>query len=61
MITEKQKVLLEVAYDLINKVFAELCKTTKRGYEDDLLYELVDIMKKIIKCTAQKKEGADNG
>lgn len=61
MITEKQKVLLEVAYDQINKVFTELCKTTKRGEGDDFLYELMDIMRKIIKCTEQKKEGANNG
>lgn len=59
MITEKQRVLLEVAYDLVNKVFTEQCRTSKRGDEDDLLYALLDIMKKIIKCTEQKKEGAE--
>lgn len=59
MITEKQKVLLEVAYDLVNKVFTELCRTSRRGYDDDLLYELLDVMKKIIKVTNQTKEGAE--
>lgn len=57
MLTEKQKLLLEVAYDLVNRVSTELCKSIKRGETDDLLYDLMDIMRKILVCTKQEKEG----
>lgn len=57
MLTEKQKLLLEVAYDLVNRAFTELCRSIKRGEADDLLYDLMDIMRKILACTRQEKEG----
>lgn len=57
MLTEKQKLLLEVAYDLVNRVSTELCRSIKSGETDDLLYDLMDIMRKILVCTKQEKEG----
>lgn len=57
MSKEKQRLMLEVAYDLISKVHSELCVTVPRG--DDIVDDSLDILRKILLLDKKLKRGAE--
>lgn len=40
---------IEVAYEQLGKVHTELCKTGTRGEDDELIYDIQDILNAILK------------
>lgn len=45
MITDRDKILLDVAYDLISEVHTNICNSTTINNKGELSKELFDIMK----------------
>lgn len=57
MSKEKQRLMLEVAYDLISKVHTEICRTAPRG--DPIMDDSLDILRKILVLREDLKGGAE--
>ena len=57
MSKEKQRLMLEVAYDLISKVHSELCRTMPRG--DTITDDSLEILRRIILLDKKLKGGAE--
>lgn len=57
MSKEKQRLMLEVAYDLISKVHSEICLTTTR--DDDTSEYTLEILRKIVMLDEKLKGGAE--
>lgn len=55
MTKEKQRLMLEVAYDLISKVHTEICRSDKR--EVNLADDTLEILRRIIKLDNKLKDG----
>lgn len=47
MITDKDKILLEVAYDLISKVHTNICNSTTINNKEELSEEAFDILRRV--------------
>lgn len=57
MSKDKQRLMLEVAYDLISKVHSELCRTMPRG--DTITDDSLEILRRIILLDKKLKGGAE--
>lgn len=55
MSKEKQRVMLEVAYDLVSKVHSEICRTAPRG--DPIMDDSLEILRKILVLREDLKGG----
>lgn len=55
MSTEKQRLMLEVAYDLISRVHSEICRTAPRG--DTIMEDSLEILRKILLLDRKLKGG----
>jgi hypothetical protein len=53
--TEKQRLILEVAYDLISRVHSEICRTAPRG--DTIMDDSLEILRKILLLDRKLKGG----
>lgn len=52
MTEETRATMLEVAYDIIHKVYKDLCDTMPRGgIRENMLYEFQDVMNELFSLT----------
>ena len=47
MITDRDKILLDVAYDLISEVHTNICNSTATNNKEELSEESFDILRRI--------------
>ena len=57
MNTEKQRLMLEVAYDLISQVHSEICRTVPRG--DPMMDDSLEILRRILVLRQDLKGGGE--
>lgn len=47
MVSAKDKILLDVAYDLVSEVFTNICNSTEVNNKEELTKEAFDIMRRL--------------
>ena len=53
MITDRDKVLLDVAYDLVSEVHTNICNSTTINNKEELSKEAFDVLRRL--CLFSKK------
>lgn len=59
MTAEKREAMLEVACDLVEKVFQEECRKKPRGEYAEVLEDLMVVMRKIIIVSQKLQKGGE--